>query len=138
MVRVLVFGTFDLLHEGHKHFFKQAKKHGDELCVVIARDTSVQKIKGFKPHQTETERQNNVQELKTVTKAVLGNEDDYYKIIEQLQPDIICLGYDQHPMNVEQELKKRNLNPKILTLESHEPHIYKSSLMKKRNNHERT
>lgn len=133
MARVLVFGTFDLLHDGHKHFFKQAKSHGDELYVVIARDTSVEKIKGFKPHQTETERQSNVQKEEAVTKAVLGNKDDYYKIIEQLQPDVICLGYDQHPMNVKQELQKRNINPKIITLESHHPHIYKSSLMKQRN-----
>ena len=43
----MAFGTFDLLHPGHEHFLKQAKRYGD-LIVVIARDNTVLKVKGKK------------------------------------------------------------------------------------------
>ena len=46
MTKVMVFGTFDYLHEGHKDFFRQAKQYGDELVVVVARDETVKQIKG--------------------------------------------------------------------------------------------
>ena len=41
MKKVLVFGTFDGLHEGHKDFLRQAKQYGDHLTVVVGRDSTV-------------------------------------------------------------------------------------------------
>ena len=64
MKKIMVFGTFDVLHKGHINFFKQAKKHGDHLLVVVARDKTVSLIKGIKPHYDEKER------LKSVKKYV--------------------------------------------------------------------
>ena len=130
MAKVLIFGTFDLLHEGHKELFKQAKEHGD-VYAVIARDNTVKKIKGFQPKHTEQQRLTNVQNNKDITKAVLGNKNNYYTIIEEINPDIICLGYDQKEMNLAEELEKRNLKPTIIRLKPHHPDIYKSSLIKK-------
>jgi len=46
LVKVLAFGTFDILHPGHEFYLKEAKKHGDILDVVVARDSTVEKIKG--------------------------------------------------------------------------------------------
>ena len=131
MAKVLIFGTFDLLHEGHKDLFKQAKKHGD-VHAVIARDSSVEKIKGFTPKENEEQRQTNVQSSKHITKAVLGNENNYYTIIEEINPDIICLGYDQKEMNLREEIKERNLQIEIIRLKPHHPDVYKSSLIKQR------
>lgn len=130
MAKVIVFGTFDILHEGHKNFFKQAKRYGD-IYAVIARDSSVKKIKGFTPEQNEKTRQSNVRKCKEITEALLGNEDDYYAIIEKINPDIICLGYDQNEMELKEELKKRNLHPQIYRLNPYQPEQYKSSIMKR-------
>ena len=47
MKKVLVFGTFDLLHKGHKFVFRTAKQFG-QLYVVVARDTTVKKHKKIK------------------------------------------------------------------------------------------
>jgi len=47
--KVLVFGTFDGLHEGHKNFFKQAREFGDFLVVVVGRDSTIVKTKGRPP-----------------------------------------------------------------------------------------
>lgn len=128
-VRVLVFGTFDLLHAGHFDFLTQAKALGDELHVVIARDKTVQKVKGHLPDQNELTRQLQVSELPMVKAAHLGNLDDKYKIIEDVRPDIIALGYDQEAFTdaLPKELEKRGLKPRIVRLQAYRPDIYKTS-----------
>jgi len=65
-MKVLVFGTFDILHKGHLNFFKQAREHGDYLIAVVARDRTVKEIKGKPPIESEKER------LKNVAKELLG------------------------------------------------------------------
>ncbi|MEK6868305.1 MAG: adenylyltransferase/cytidyltransferase family protein, partial [Nanoarchaeota archaeon] len=109
MKKVMVFGTFDLLHEGHLHLFKEAKKYGDILFVVVARDSSVLKMKGILPHHNELERVAAVQKVPFVDHAILGHEDDFYKVIEEHHPAVLCFGYDQNKMNVEEEIKKRKI-----------------------------
>lgn len=130
MKKVMVFGTFDVLHEGHLALFREAKKYGNFLIVVVARDSSVKKIKGFFPQQNELERFANVKKQTIVNIAVLGYEDDFYRIIEEQKPNILCFGYDQNKFNVEEELKKRRIKVEIHTLSPHQPEKYKSSLMR--------
>lgn len=132
MKSVMVFGTFDLLHEGHLYLFKEAKKHGDTLIVVVARDTSVKKIKGFAPHQNELQRLEKVKKCSLVDKALLGYEDDFYQVIEEQKPTVLCFGYDQDKQNINVELKKRKINAEIITLTAFEPEKFKSSLMRKK------
>ena len=91
----MVFGTFDLLHEGHKHFLKDAKDYGDELIVIIARDENVKYIKNAYPHDDENKRKQNVESLAFVDRAILGELDDRYKAIEELKPDVIFILFDQ-------------------------------------------
>lgn len=47
--RVLVFGTFDPLHAGHRSLFAQAASLGSYLAVVVARDTTIESEKGRLP-----------------------------------------------------------------------------------------
>ncbi len=133
MVRVLVFGSFDLLHKGHYNFFKSAKELGDELYVVVARDSTIRDFKKHEPKYDEEERVRQVQEINYVDRAVLGNEDDKFVIIEDIKPDIIALGYDQESCfsdRLNDELNDRDLDVKIVRLQSYNPKIYKSSLLK--------
>ena len=129
---VMVFGTFDLLHEGHLHLFKEAKKRGDALLVVVARDASVRKIKGFSPHQNELQRLEKVRSCPIVNKALLGYEDDFYKVIEEQKPAVLCFGYDQNKQNIEAELKKRKIKAEIVTINAFHPETYKSSIVRKK------
>ena len=48
--RIMVFGTFDGIHRGHLHFFKQARGlvKNPYLIVSVARDVNVKRIKGRK------------------------------------------------------------------------------------------
>ena len=46
--RVLASGVFDLIHDGHLRFLEEAKKMGGkgaELVVVVARDSTVRRLK---------------------------------------------------------------------------------------------
>ena len=106
-------GVFDLLHIGHLYYLEEAKKYGDELIVVVACDKTV-KRKKHEPIMPAEERRRLVEALKPVDKAVIGYEDDFLKIVEEIKPDIIALGYDQHFEWLEEELKKRGIKVKIV------------------------
>lgn len=113
-------GTFDLLHMGHIYYLKEAKKLGDGLVVVVACDETVRKLK-HEPVTPEMMRLGLVKELKVVDEAYLGHKDDMYSIVEEIKPDIIALGYDQihNEKQIINELKKRNLNTKVIRLTKH-------------------
>jgi FAD synthetase len=117
MVKVMATGTFDILHMGHIYFLKEAKKLGDELVVIVACDSTVRKLK-HEPVTPEKMRLQIISELKIVDDAFLGQKDDIYKIVEEIKPDIIALGYDQihNEKIISQNLKKRNINAKLVRL----------------------
>jgi len=129
MTKVLAFGTFDVLHKGHIYFLKKAKEKGNLLAVVVGRDRNVAKVKGKSPLNNEKKRLNKIKRLDFVDRALLGNLNDKYKIIEKIRPQIICLGYDQNSFtkNLKKELNKRKIKAKIIRLKSYKTHIYKSS-----------
>jgi len=131
MKHVVVCGTFDGVHEGHIYLFEQAKKLGDTLTVVIARDETVKNVKRKKPKYNEEQRKNMVIQQSFVDAAVLGNLNDPYKIIVELHPDIIAIGYDQKGFadNLKQEMIKRNQDVQIVRLDSYKPEIFKSSII---------
>lgn len=124
--KVLVFGTYDKFHPGHEYFLTEAKKYGNYLVVVIARDKNVESLKGKSPRDNELVRQANVAACPAVDEAILGLEDfsQRYEMIQKIQPDIICLGYDQAP-----SFKSPNPDISIIRLGSYHPEKYKSSLL---------
>ncbi|MFA5052008.1 MAG: adenylyltransferase/cytidyltransferase family protein [Patescibacteria group bacterium] len=132
MKKVLVTGTFDILHPGHLSLFKQAKKLGDFLIVVVARDSTVFKVKGKKPHHTLRQRAFQLKKIKIIDRVVLGRPGDKLKIIELMKPNIIGLGYDQKAFTrgLRRALKKRGLQIRIVRLKSYQPDRYKSSLLR--------
>ena len=135
MKKVIVFGTFDIIHKGHLNFFDQAKQYADYLIVVIARDSTARQIKKTKPMNDEKTRLKNIKKLQIIDKAVLGSKKDYYRQIEKLKPDFICLGYDQKHLLakcLKKELKKRKVKSKIIRLKSYKPNKYKSSKLRKK------
>jgi len=116
-VRVMATGVFDILHSGHLFFLMEARKLGDELVVVVARDITA-KTRKREPIVPEHLRLEMIRGLKPVDMAVLGDTQDYYRIVEVLKPDIIVLGYDQdhNAAKIEAELAKRGLKVKVVRL----------------------
>ena len=98
MTKILVFGTFDILHPGHIWFLQQARRQGTLLTVVVGRDTVTKKIKGKKPYFSERERLRMIRSLTLVDRAVLGDQlGQQPSVLKREKPDVICWGYDQSP-----------------------------------------
>jgi cytidyltransferase-like protein len=96
MKKVIVFGAFDNLHEGHIHMLKEAKEYGDFLIAVVGRDEIVTQVKGKKPVYSEDERLAQVEKLNIADKVRLAAAgDDRYRTIAEEKPDIVALGFSQ-------------------------------------------
>lgn len=132
MKKVMCFGTFDILHEGHRFYLSEARKLGDFLVVVVARDETVKAVKGKQPLHGENERVHDLQQLGIADKVILGNPGDKLKVVESETPQIICLGYDQtfFTDNIKEKLRLRGLDVEVVRLPSYKPEVYKSSLLK--------
>ncbi|MEM0159371.1 MAG: adenylyltransferase/cytidyltransferase family protein [Candidatus Micrarchaeaceae archaeon] len=117
MTKVMATGVFDILHLGHIYFLTEAKKLGDELVVVVARDSTAERLKR-KPIMDENIRLKIVSSLKVVDEARLGNKDDIFKTVEEIKPNIIALGYDQKfdEKKIEKECLRRGLKVKVVRI----------------------
>src|SRR3989344_1124916 len=133
MKTVMCFGTFDLLHLGHLNYFQQAKKHGDYLIVIIARDKTKQMQKK-EIIFSEKERLELVKNLQIVDEAVLGYPDNHFRVIEENKPDVIFLGYDHKVDEKElaKKLQKLGLKPKILRAKPFKVGKHKSTLLREK------
>jgi len=92
--RVVATGTFDIIHPGHIYYLEESRKLGDELHVIVARDANVR----HKPRPVigEAQRLRVVRALRMVDSARLGHETDMFRPIEEIDPAVITLGFNQH------------------------------------------
>jgi FAD synthetase len=135
MKKVLAFGCFDILHMGHYTYLKHARKLGDKLIVVVARDSTIRKVKKREPVLDEESRRKLVESLKFVDSAVLGSEGDRYEIIRRIKPSVIALGYDQREDEafLKKKLKEMGIKAKVVRIKkSFNPKLHKSSVLIKR------
>ena len=114
--RVVATGTFDILHPGHLYYLEESRKFGDELWVIVARDSNVK----HKPRPVipEEQRLAMVAALKPVDQAVLGDKTDMFRPIEEIRPEIITIGFNQmfSEPKLEEELRARSLSPQIVRI----------------------
>lgn len=109
--KVLIAGTFDLLHPGHIYLVNEAAKMG-EVYVIVATDQNRKLYSGESPIIPENQRLEVMMSVKNVKEARLGRPDnDTLKTVEEISPDIILLGPDQ---KYDQETLKQGLVEKGL------------------------
>ncbi len=129
---VLAGGVFDIIHPGHIYTLNAAKALGDVLVVVVATDNTSEKMKKRKPLHTQEQRQELVNSLSMVDLCLVGQEEDIFKTVDLVRPQIIALGYDQ----VHQEkfitdgCKKIKLDAKVARLQSPIPESSSSKIEK--------
>ena len=88
-------GCFDLIHTGHTRYLAKARSFGDVLIVAVNSDASVRLIKGEKrPINTESDRMETLAALGSVDFVTSFHEPDPYRIIAELQPDVLVKGGD--------------------------------------------
>jgi FAD synthetase len=124
MPKVMIFGTFDHFHPGHRFVFEQVAPYGT-VHVVVAQDATVQRIKGSKPQHSFAERCATI--LEQYPNCIIvpsSTTGDFLAPVRSVKPDIIVLGYDQQlPPGV----KESDLTMPIQRLLAFKPEIYKSS-----------
>ena len=92
--RAVAQGTFDILHPGHVHYLEDAAGYADELHVIVARRSNV--THKAPPVLSDRQRVEMVRSLGVVDHARVGHPADIFVPIEEIDPDVIVLGYDQH------------------------------------------
>ena len=130
---VLAGGVFDIIHPGHIHTLNSAKSLGDVLVVVVATDKTTEKVKKRTPLHNQKQRQDLVSSLSMVDLCLIGHEDDIFKTVEIVGPEIIALGYDQIHQEkfITDGCRKINLNVKVARLQSPNPEISSSKIEEK-------
>ena len=129
---VLAGGVFDIIHPGHIHTLNAAKALGDVLVVAIATDKTAEKMKKRPPLHNQKLRCELVSYLSMVDNAVIGHEDDIFKTVKAIEPNIIVLGYDQIHQEkfIDDGCKRINLNVEIVRLQSPVPELSSSEIEK--------
>lgn len=133
---VMIFGTFDRIHPGHKYMFKEAGRYGKKLIAVVARDSVVRRLKNKNPIESERERMRVVRRMPGIFRVVLGDKKEgEYLVIRKYMPDIICLGYDQKALKA--DLMRRMRSGKVskirlMALSAYKPQKYHSSIVAKK------
>ncbi|MCB0508885.1 MAG: adenylyltransferase/cytidyltransferase family protein [Bacteroidetes bacterium] len=88
-------GCFDLLHEGHLHLLKEAKKLGDILIVAVNDDASVKRLKGIaRPIESLAIRIQKLADLNFVDYVISFSEDTPLQLIQKIQPTYLVKGGD--------------------------------------------
>lgn len=126
--RVLVFGTFDHLHPGHLFFLGQALERGT-LTIVVARDSTVLKMKGKRPHQPEEVRHHALQEAIPSASVLLGHPSDFLAPVRKVRPSLILLGHDQ---TLPPGVTRTALPCRVERIEAFLPGAFKSSILRYR------
>ena len=135
--RILVAGTFDLIHAGHIYLINEAAKLG-EVYIVVATDKNRELFSGERPIISQEQRLEVIKNLKNVKDARLGRSDnDTLKTVQEINPDIILLGPDQkYSIEIlKKGLEDKGLNHievKRLTSYYNKYELHSSSLIKQK------
>jgi len=117
--RVLATGTFDILHPGHLHYLEESAKLRDELHVIVSRED---RIDHKSPVVPEEQRREMVGALEPVDEARLGSEESIFVPLEDIRPDVITLGHDQHydEEDLRDQLSERGFNADVVRVSKRE------------------
>ena len=129
---VLAGGVFDIIHPGHINTLNAAKKLGDTLVVVVATDKTTLKMKKRKPLHNAELRQELVSSLSMVDLCIIGDEENIFKTVDLVKPQIIALGYDQTHQEkyITDGCREINLDVRVARLESPRPETSSSLIQK--------
>src|SRR2546429_9212648 len=92
-------GVFDPFLPGHLYFLREARKLGDALWVIVARDRTARRFK-HEPITPEESRLQMAEGPKPVYRAGLGHEGNIHGTLDEIRPDVCPIAFDQgHDQN---------------------------------------
>ncbi len=95
-MKVMVNGTFDILHRGHIELLNYAKSLGDQLLVAIDTDRRVTELKGIgRPINNQEDRKFFLYNLRAVDTVMLfDSKEELVNIMKEYKPDVYVKGSD--------------------------------------------
>lgn len=114
MTTVAVSGGFDPVHIGHIELFREAKKLGDRLVVILNNDNWLRAKKGY-VFMNENERAEVIRAIKYVDEILISSHPKHpqdmsvCKELEKLKPNIFANGGDRDKKDA--NTKTSSLNP---------------------------
>lgn len=110
-------GCFDLLHSGHIHLIREAKKQGDVFIVAVNEDESIRKIKGgSRPIFPLEERLEVLEAIGDIDYLVTFSEETPQRIIAALLPDVLVKGGDWKPEDVVGKREVENAGGRVVII----------------------
>lgn len=96
MKKIVVNGSFDIVHRGHLELLRYAKSLGDYLLVCVDTDSRIKELKGnHRPINNQEDRKFLLENIKGVDKVLFFNSrEELEKILEEYQPDVMVKGSD--------------------------------------------
>lgn len=106
---VTINGSFDIIHAGHVHFLREAKKQGDILIVMLNSDSSIKKYKGKdRPINSEKDRVTVMSAFEMVDFVTLFSETTPINTLELIKPDVHVNGAEYGENCIEAKTVKKN------------------------------
>lgn len=95
-MKVMVNGTFDILHRGHLQMLQYAKSLGNHLLVAIDTDRRVKELKGnSRPINNQNDRRYMLESLRHVdTVYFFDSTEELIELMKKYQPDVYVKGSD--------------------------------------------
>jgi rfaE bifunctional protein nucleotidyltransferase chain/domain len=102
-MRVMVNGTFDILHRGHIEMLNYAKQQGNYLLVAIDTDRRVKELKGpGRPINNQEDRKFHLENLMAVNEVqFFDSKEQLIDIMKSYKPDVYVKGSDWRGKSVE-------------------------------------
>lgn len=116
---VAVSGGFDPVHVGHVELFKEAKKLGDKLVVILNNDHWLMQKKGY-IFMPQWERKELIEALKPVDKVMLTihkahpKDMSVSKDLKKLKPDVFANGGDRTTKNTPEKAACKAIGCKMV------------------------
>jgi D-glycero-beta-D-manno-heptose 1-phosphate adenylyltransferase len=95
-MKVMVNGTFDIVHRGHLQMLQYAKSLGNHLLVAIDTDRRVKELKGLdRPINNQMDRRYMLESLQCVdTVYFFDSKEELINIMKEYKPDVYVKGSD--------------------------------------------
>ncbi|MGP4078971.1 glycerol-3-phosphate cytidylyltransferase [Pseudalkalibacillus sp. R45] len=94
MKKVLTYGTFDLLHNGHINLLRRAKELGDHLTVAVSTD-EFNALKNKKAYHSYENRKTILESIRYVDKVIPENHwDQKIQDVIDNEIDVFVMGDD--------------------------------------------
>ena len=133
---VLATGVFDILHQEHTNFLKNAKAVGDYLIVGVESDVRVRQMKGEgRPVNSQAVRVENLLNLNIADEVFILPEqfnkpEDHSSLIQKIKPRFLAVSSHSQHLDKKQAILKE-FGGEVVIVHEHNPKISTTKLLQK-------